>query len=320
MKPAGLLILLVTIHSAPAFSAPPDDEVNGTVLKAAAQVLSEDHLRQDLEPREQARAWARNYLLTLDPHRMHFLAADVDEFMRQAPSLFDQAAQGKTDFPFRVAKRFRTRLAAHSLLIARLLEERHDFSIDESMPLEYEDYAATQAECDERWRLRIKHELLMENPQDPHAEGSREFLRARYARIRDHFPGLSQPEILSLYINALAKSLDPHSLYLDEAFLSLFSTSHIANYTLGMRLAYRRGDLWVVPSPDDWQQLSGHRIVAIRQPGQQPIHLAGLSEGVAFRTITSPIAELGHAESVILDLDNPRTGERKVVACDRWLR
>ena len=103
----------------------------------------------------------------------------------------------------------------------------------------------------------------------------------------------------------------------------MYRTSHIPNYTLGLRLAYRDGDLWIRPTARDTvsggQSSAGCRIVAVRLKGQEPIHLSGLTDGTAIRTIISPIGELGHAKTVILDVDDPKRGKRTTLAADRWL-
>jgi len=103
----------------------------------------------------------------------------------------------------------------------------------------------------------------------------------------------------------------------------MYRTSHIPNYTVGLRLAYRDGDLWVRPTGHDTvnggQSLAGCRIVAVRLNGQEPIHLSGLTDGAAIRTIISPVRELGHSKTVILDVDDPKRGRRTTLATDRWL-
>ena len=323
MKTASYFLVVYLSFCHAAACREPDDEVDGKVVRVASKLLLDEHLRQDIDPRHLSDAWARQYLLTLDPLRMHFLVSDEDELMKQAHSLLADAQNGQAEFPLLVAKRFRARLDANALSISKLPDEEHDFTIDESVQIEHQKYAVDKTDCEERWRLRIKYELLMENPKDPNAKSSREFLRGRYSRIQKHFRSLTQAKILSLYIDSLAKALDPHSAYFDEQYLIMYRTSHIPNYTLGLCLVYRDGDLWIQPTPREIaygaRSLAGYRIVAVRLKGQNPIHLTGLTDGTAIRTIISPIGELAHAESVILDIDSPQTGNRKVVACDRWL-
>lgn len=323
MKPAAYFLVTFLSICRIAVCCEPADDVDDDVVRAAAKLMLDEHLRQGIDPRQLSDAWARRYLLTLDPLRMHFLASDEDELMKQPHLLLADAQDGKAGFPLLAAKRFRVRFDANASYIAKLLDEEHDFTIDESVQTEHEDYPLNKAVCDERWRLRIKYELLMENPKDPNAKSSREFLRGRYTRIKRHIRSLTQSRILSLYIDSLAKAFDPHSAYFDEWYLTMYRTSHIPNYTLGFRLAYRDGDLWIQPTPRDMvfgdQSVAGYRIVAARIRGQNPIHLTGLTDGAAIRTIISPVAELGDAKAIILDVDNPKLGQRKVVACDRWL-
>jgi carboxyl-terminal processing protease len=317
--------ILISLSSVGHFAtgAEPSGGVDGEVVRRATRLLLEKHLRQHIDPRGLSHAWARQFMLTLDPLRMHFLASDADEFMKQSPLILEKAQTGQVDFAVLVAERFLTRLDANASLISRLLAGKHDFTIDECVPLEYAEYAAERIDCDERWRLRIKYELLLENPTDPGSSGSREFLRSRYSRIQNHFDSVSQSKILSLYIDSLARSLDPHSAYFDEQYLTAWRISHIPNYTLGLRLAYHHGDLWILPSARDCeyggQSLAGCRIVAVRLEGQKPIHLSGLTDDTAIRTITSPIGELGGAKNVILELDDPRRGKRVSLDSDRWL-
>jgi hypothetical protein len=302
--------------------AEPNDEVDAGVVRGACQILLEQHLRQHVDQRQLSLTWARQFMLTLDPRRMHFLTSDVDEFMKGSPQLLAKAREGQVDFAVLVAERFRTRLDANSSLISNVLSAEHDFTIDESVRLEYDTYAATKADCDERWRLRIKYELLLENAYDSGGK-SREFLRGRYSRIRKHFDSLGQSKILSLYIDSLARSFDSHSAYFDDDYLTMYRTSHIPNYTVGLRLGFRDGDLWIRPTACDTasggQFLADCRIVAVRLKGQEPIHLSGLTDGTAIRTIIFPIGELGHAKTVILDVDDPKRGKRTTLAADRWL-
>ncbi len=323
MKTATYVLLAFSTAFPIVARAEPNDEVDGEVVRVASKLLIDKHRRQDIDQRQLSLAWGRRFMLTLDPRRMHFLASDADELLKLSTSLVADAQKGELQFPVLVAKRFRTRLDANASLIDKLLAAEHDFTIDESVQSEHQKYAADKKESGERWRLRIKYELVMEKNNAADAKSSCDFLHARYSRIQKHFRSLSPSKILSLFIDALAKSLDPHSACFDEQYLRMYRTSHIPNYTLGMRLKYRQGDLWIQPSPHDaligGQALYGRRIVAVRRNGEEAIHLSGLTDGAAIRTIISPIEELGHAKTVILEIDDPKRGSRITVACDRWL-
>src|SRR4051812_29746810 len=99
MKPAAyFLVTFLNIYGF-AICCEPADEVDGDVVRAASKLLLKEHLRQDVDPRQLSDAWTRRYLLTLDPLRMHFLASDEDDFMKQGRSLLRDAQDGKIEFP-----------------------------------------------------------------------------------------------------------------------------------------------------------------------------------------------------------------------------
>ena len=99
MKTAScfLVVYLSVCHAADCCER--DDEVDGEVVRTASRLLLDEHLRQDVDPRHLADAWARQYLLTLDPLRMHFLASDQDELVMQAHLLLADTQDGKVEFP-----------------------------------------------------------------------------------------------------------------------------------------------------------------------------------------------------------------------------
>ena len=325
MKPTTfVLFVFLSLCICRAARCEPNEPIKADVVRLAAQRLLGEHFRQGVDRRELSLTWAREYLLALDPRRMHFLASDEKGFLQQAERLLEDAENGKTEFPLLVARRFRTRFDANATRISKLLNEKHDFTLNESVRIDHEAYPANKATCDERWRLRIKHELLIEDAKDPNARSARDFLRGRYSRIEKHVDSLTPAKLQWLYIDSLARSLDPHSAYYDEDFLVTYRIGVLSNYTIGLPLVYRNGDLWIQSTPREISygknSLAAYRIVAVRVKGHQPVHLTGLSNGSAIRTLISPAAELGSAKAVILDLDHPRLGQRRKAVCDRWPR
>jgi hypothetical protein len=321
MKSIAILVIIFVCSSYVTVRGETGDGAHGVFLRAAVTKLRAEHIRQDSDARELSRAWARKFLLTLDPLRMHFLATDENEFMKQAHMLVVDAENGKVDAPLKITTRFLERLENNASLISKLLTDEHDFTIDENVRIEHSDYPSDKADSHERWRLRIKYEILMEKLNDSSVETSRDFLRGRYSRIETHFRSFTMQKILSLYVDALAKAIDPHAGYFDESTMAMFRTGLTPNYSLGIRFTYRNGDLWVEPTRHEMlfsaTAVTGYRIVAIRIKGEKPIHLSGLTDWEAIRTIVSPVGELGDANEVILDLDNPRLGRRKVITCVR---
>jgi hypothetical protein len=316
----GFLVVLSNMHTLSACAAQ-DDVDPAIVVRGAIDLLLKNHIRQGIDHGELSRQWARKFMLTLDPYRMHFLSSDASEFMEHANLLLADTKKGDVNFAFRVVERFQARFRENAELITMLLNARHDFSINESVSLEHEEYAVNKAKSDDRWRRRIKYELMMENPRNPNSESSHAFLVARYSTISKHVQSLGQPDVVSLYADALAKSFDGDSAFYSDNYLAMFRTGLIPNYTIGLILDHRRGDLWITRSTHDGRRqpedLMGFRIVAVQAKGRAPIHLTGLTEGTALRTLVSPIGELGSAKSIVLHIDNPTTGRRESITWDR---
>ena len=57
----------------------------------------------------------------------------------------------------------RAALMIDQIQFAVLIDAEHDFTVDESMSIDAKDlpYAQTTAELDERWRKRVKYDILM---------------------------------------------------------------------------------------------------------------------------------------------------------------
>ena len=108
-----------------------------------------------------AEKWCRNFIEDLDPQKYYFEKADVDEFLAQATTLDDKIKEGDLDFPklvFAIPQRCNERLAT----VKELLTAKPDFTADESIVDDPEkiDYPADAEEAQERWRKRIKFDLL----------------------------------------------------------------------------------------------------------------------------------------------------------------
>lgn len=324
MKTVTILFFVLSGICSATIGSEPDDQVDGEVVRVVSKLLIEHHLqRKGIDKKKRSRDWAREYLLTLDPQRMHFLNSDVTEFMKKADLVLTDAQNGNVEFAHLVAQRFRQRFDANAVLISKLLEAEHDFTAEETVRFRHEDYAIGKLESDERWRLRVKHELLIESPHDPGSDTARKFLLGRYSRIQRHIDSLTQSNLLILYIESLARTFDSRSAYYDSHYFTrMFRVSHVGSYTIGLRFELRDGDLWILPSSSKsptMSQLAGCRIVAVRLEGKKPIHLSGLTDRTAILTLASPISELGNARTVILDVDDPKRGKRIVVVADRWL-
>ena len=100
----------------------------------------------------------------LDPAKLYFLKSDIEEFKKDESDLDDQLHDGDLDFAYKVYERFTQRVEERQKLIDELVNGKHDFTAKESLDTDYDklDYASNQDEVRERWRKRIKFDLLMQ--------------------------------------------------------------------------------------------------------------------------------------------------------------
>ncbi|MEM1156468.1 MAG: peptidase S41, partial [Pseudomonadota bacterium] len=106
-----------------------------------------------------------SYIDSLDRAKMFFTAADIAEFEKYRTAMDEQLHDGNLEAGFFIFNRYQQRLESRlEGLVANLPDqvEAMDFTVDETMPLKAEelDWAADMEELDDRWRKRVKNEVL----------------------------------------------------------------------------------------------------------------------------------------------------------------
>ncbi len=170
------------------------------------------------------------YLKSLDRMKLFFLQSDVDEFAANQDKLDDLVKQGDVHFAKQVFDRFLQRVHERVAVAQKLVDQPHDFTVDEDMIRDPDktEYAKTVEELDERWRKRVKYDLLLEIADDVSPEETIEKLHKRYRGIEKNWEQHSNDELLEDFLSALTMSFDPHSNYM--------SPSTLDNFTIQMRL------------------------------------------------------------------------------------
>ncbi|MCA9176689.1 MAG: hypothetical protein KDB14_19510 [Planctomycetales bacterium] len=127
--------------------------------------------------------------------------------------------------------------------IAKLLSGDVDFTKDERFPLDFDKNALTADELTERWRLRVKFELLVERASSENPQHAVEFLKSRYEALRIQKMALDEESLYQIYANSLAALYDPHTHYLSRSEMGLFRrTIARRSFTLGFELRPDHGD------------------------------------------------------------------------------
>ena len=157
-----------------------------------------------------------SFLKDLDPAKLYFLQSDIDEFSKFRLTLDDSLKVGDVQFGYDVFKRYKERLVVQLTKAHALIDQTPDFTVDESMVIKGDElpWARMQEEVDERWRKRIKYDLIQFRLDNETDEEGRKRLHSRYRTVQRNIEQMKQIEILEFYLTALTTCFDPHSTYM----------------------------------------------------------------------------------------------------------
>lgn len=158
------------------------------------------------------------FIKLLDPGKLYFTQDDINEFTKQEPDLFKninnydcRLITGENG----IYERYKKRLSEATILAKSALNEKPDFTKDEYIETDRKkvDWEKTPADLKERWRKTVKFIILNMKDFDD-IEKVKTRLSKRYDLIKKDVEGKSSDQIYSLFLNAFAFSLDPHSSFL----------------------------------------------------------------------------------------------------------
>jgi carboxyl-terminal processing protease len=173
-----------------------------------------------------------HFLDELDHNRMYLLASDI-EFFEQYRYLLDDVVRSEPLDPvFDMFSAYRTRVRERFAFALKMLETEPDLTVDEEYQFDREDvaWATTTAELDELWRKRVKNDVLNLALTDKPWEESQEVLRKRYNQYLKRMEQIKNDDVFKTFMNAFARTLDPHSSYL--------SPRNSEEYRIQMSLSY----------------------------------------------------------------------------------
>ena len=168
----------------------------------------------------------------LDGQRSYFLASDIVEFETHRLRFDDMIRTGDIEPSYLIFARYQQRNRERVEHALALLDREPDFTLNERFEFDRESapWAKDSAELDELWRKRVKNDaisLLLTNKTWAEA---RDVLRTRYERVLKRADQVKPEEVFELFLNAYARTFDPHSSY--------FSPRNSEEYKIQMSLNY----------------------------------------------------------------------------------
>lgn len=199
--------------------------------KVIANLLATHHYGQIRLDAKQSSAILDAYLDALDYNRSYFLASDIEHFERHRYELHNHLRDGILEPAYSIFNTYSQRVAERTARLKVQMQRDIRFDIDETFELDPErrQWASNRTELDERWRKRLKHELLQLKLAGQSLDEAKETLTRRYeGRLRRTNQQQSE-DVFQLYMNAVATSFDPHSAY--------FSPRASENFNIQMSLS-----------------------------------------------------------------------------------
>ncbi|MEO2019218.1 MAG: carboxy terminal-processing peptidase [Fuerstiella sp.] len=238
------LVSLISVGTATAADSARVTADDGTTGRMVAEMVSSRHINHPDIDDDLSERLLNRYVDVWDPQKLYFLQSDIDLFRASSRKLDDRIRAGDVTFASTVFERYQLRMGERATLIGKLIDTEHDFTVDEEMVLDSDEHvwSKTEAELAERWRKRIKFDVLMLKLEDTELAEARTRLHKRYHRNRNLLKQTEAHEVLELYLSSMTHCLDPHSSYMSPQTLEDFRINmELKLEGIGARLRYDDG-------------------------------------------------------------------------------
>ena len=229
------LIAVLLSYAAPSSSATLETTKEQTwTLRALITELEDTHFVDKRYNDAMSSAHLETYLERLDPSHLYFTTSDINDFGTFETRLDDLGRQGELYPAVEIYERYRQLASARLRVVIDGMDatvQQFDFERDEFIerdPTE-RDWAETQYGLEERWRKRLKAQVLSLKLADKPAEEIAPILQKRYENQLKRLEQYNAQDVFAVYANALTSQFDPHTSY--------FSPRRAENFDIDMRLS-----------------------------------------------------------------------------------
>lgn len=201
---------------------------DGDIARIVCSLMEKGHVSQRKLDVTISRRLHKSFLRLFDPLKLYFLESDANEFANSENLHQEETLKGDLHFAFQVYQRFLQRLDERVKWTNELLEkEKFDFDKEESFVVDPETavYCKTEDEAKQRWKTRIKYELVTFIVDGKTEAEARERIKKRYRNISKSWKQMDGDELLELFLTSVTNSFDPHSTYMSARTLDDFNIS-----------------------------------------------------------------------------------------------
>ena len=233
-----------------------------------SRLMQKDHLsRRQLDDNISRRAFDM-FTRALDPMKVYFTQSDVDQFSSFEDKIDDLMKRGDYSIAFTIFNRFLERVDQRVETAMELIDRDFNYDIDEEIVTDRDmiEYAKNESEAVDRWRKRIKYNLMVLNTEKKSTEDSetekadkpeddpKERLRKRYKSYSRRMHQTDANDIVEMFISSITTSFDPHTTYM--------SNETFENFMISMRLQLEGIGATLQASEDD-----GYTVIKRIVPG-----------------------------------------------------
>jgi carboxyl-terminal processing protease len=211
----------VAPNSLPANPRPNDRQIT----KAVTTLVGGQHLSKHQLDDEISQRAMDQFLKSLDGMKLYFYQSDVDDFNKRRNDLDDLVKNGDVSFAYTVYNMLLKRIDERVAMVDELLKEDFDFKTDEILVTDPAKltYAKTPGEAKDRWRKRLKYDLLaLKNDKSLKGEDPKVRLKRRYSSFAKRMHQTDADELLEMFLTSVTTSYDPHTTFMSPSSLENF--------------------------------------------------------------------------------------------------
>lgn len=221
-----LIAALVVASGAAVYARPTQPSAADRQITLAVSMLMErQHLTGKRIDDTISERTLKTFIKDIDPLKLFFRQSDIDEFSKNKDHLDDTIRHGDISFAYQVFSRFLSRVDECIGMAEADLSKPQDFNLDEEMIRDPDSatYAKTPEEAAERWRQRVKFDLMKETADKVPMDEAVKKLTKRYESLRKSWQQTDNDELLERYLTAMTSAFDPHSSYMAPSTLDNFN-------------------------------------------------------------------------------------------------
>ena len=274
------------------------------VLHRVVRLLESDHYQPQAIDDAFSQKIFQKYLKELDPEKAYLLNTDIDELKRFATQIDNEMLGEPVRFFLAAGKLFQQRMEEAAQLSAELLNQPFAFHLRETIQLDEDKlgWAKNEAERKERWRKKIKFQVLeryyelteqreknkkladfVVKSDEALEKDARDRVRKQLDRAFDRYRNkFTADDQFNLFVNTITNAMDPHTeffppidkRYFDEEMSGRF-------YGIGASLQYDEGNIKITsvvtgsPAYKSGQIQAGDVILKVGQGKEEPVDLTG---------------------------------------------